>query len=143
MQMKEEFTKKVLDGLLRLRAKIYDEIEERDFRHDFANIIIGEVLGWTRERGRGHYEVSEIRDITCFDDKEFPVVIVETKKPGESLKPEYERKLGERVKNSGAEYGILTNGHRLNHLNPRRGPKVRLFEGLNYSFKSLRPFGVP
>jgi len=114
MQMKEEFTTKVLDGLSKLRAKIYDEMEERDFRHDFANILIGEVLGWTRERGRGHYEVSEIRDITCFDDKEFPVVIVETKKPGESLKPEYERKLGERVKNSGAEYGILTNGHRLN-----------------------------
>ena len=123
MKMEPEFTVKVLDGLSRLRAKIYDEMEERPFRHDFANIIIGEVLGWTRERGKGHYEVSEIRDITCFDDKEFPVVIVETKAPAESLEPKYVKKLEERLKDSGAEYGVLTNGHKLDlySLDPVRG----------------------
>jgi type I restriction-modification system DNA methylase subunit len=113
MEIKEDFTAMFLDGLKKLRPKIYDEMEERPFRHDFANIIISGVLGWTRERRQGHYEVSEIRDITCFDVKGFPVIIVETKRPAESLEPKYVKRLGERLRDSGAEYGILTNGHNL------------------------------
>ena len=78
------------------------EGREREFRRVLVRHLFDEVLGWN-----GHSKVGEIYDIACFDDEDFPIIIVETKWNVE-LTPEIKEKLRRRIEELGSvKYGIF------------------------------------
>ena len=78
------------------------EGREREFRRVLVRHLFDEVLGWN-----GHSKVGEIYDIACFDDEDFPIIIVETKW-NVKLTPEIKEKLRRRIEELGSvKYGIF------------------------------------
>ena len=78
------------------------EGREREFRHVLARRLFDETLGW-----EGHSKIGEIYDITCFDDEDFPIIVIETKwgfKPTREIK----EKLRKRIEELGSvKYGVF------------------------------------
>jgi len=108
MSFDEDFISRVViafDKTMKETKKFPDrEGMERQFRHFLATFLFGDVLGW-----KGHYQIAEIVDITCFDDEKFPIIVVETKW-GVELTSEMKEKLRRRVEELGSvKYGVLTN----------------------------------
>ena len=78
------------------------EGREREFRRVLARYLFDELLGW-EERSK----VGEIYDIACFDDENFPLIIVETKW-GVELTHEIKEKLRRRIEELGSvRYGVF------------------------------------
>ncbi|UYZ39531.1 MAG: N-6 DNA methylase [Candidatus Methanospirare jalkutatii] len=111
-----DFVSKVCEAFAKIRAEIDERGGEFDFRHSFANYLLGEVLGWTRNEGEGHYKIErERKDIICYDDSDppLPVLIIETVNPNEESIT-HEEKLEDYLKEVRyVKFGILTNGHDL------------------------------
>ena len=111
-----DFVSKVCEAFAKIRAEIDERGGEFDFRHSFANYLLGEVLEWTRNEGEGHYKIErERKDIICYDDSDppLPVLIIETVNPNEKSLT-HEEKLEDYLKEVGrVKFGILTNGHDL------------------------------
>lgn len=56
-----DFVSKVCEAFAKIRAEIDEKGGEFDFRHSFANYLLGKVLGWTRNEGEGHYKIDRKR----------------------------------------------------------------------------------
>lgn len=111
---RKKFLEHALDGFAKLKKELQEDMDERDLRDSFVRAIVREVLGWEKGEEQGRYRVAEERDITLFDDKDFPVAIIETKAPSESVKrKDFKNTLENRLRQYGSEYGVLVNGHRL------------------------------
>jgi len=114
--LSEDFISKISGAFVQIKKEIdvqSPEGRERQFRVSLAENLFNKVLGWTRETGKGRYYFAEIRDITLYDDEEFPVILVETKSPDVKITSGDETKLGKRLEElRPVEYGILTNGHK-------------------------------
>jgi len=112
-----EFVNKLLAAFKEIDEEIDKGGGEFDYRYSFADHILKDVLGWTRKMGEGHFRVEkERKDIVCFDDgtPPFPVIIIETKRPSETLTLSHIEQLENYLKELGsAKYGILTNGRKL------------------------------
>lgn len=105
MSSKEDFTSQVCNAFKKAveSAKEFTlEGREREFRHVLARFLFDELLGW-----EGHSKIGEIYDITCFDDENFPIIVIETKwgvKPTREIKD----KLRKRIEELGSvKYGAL------------------------------------
>lgn len=80
------------------------EGREREFRRALAQHLFDELLGWER-----YSKVGEIYDIACFDDENFPIILVETKW-GVELTPEIKEKLRKHIEELGSvKYGVFAN----------------------------------
>ena len=78
------------------------EGREREFRRVLARYLFDEVLGWER-----YSKVGEIYDIACFDDENFPIIIIETKWRVE-LTREIKERLRRRIEGLGSvKYGVF------------------------------------
>jgi len=113
----EEFISKFIDRFRDIEREIPKEApvegKERNFKHSLASHLFDFLLGWTREEGRGHYVIGEVKDITFYDDEIFPVIIVETKSPDIELSRDHEKQLEGYLEVVGsARYGVLTNWHK-------------------------------
>ena len=67
------------------------EGREREFRRALARFLFDELLGWEK-----HSKIGEIYDITCFDDENFPTIVIETKwgvKPTREIKEKLRRRI--------------------------------------------------
>lgn len=87
--------------------------KERDFRYSLAQHLFGYLLGWTRQRGKGHFSIAEVKDITLLDEENFPIAVIETKSPDVDLTPEHRAQLRRYLEMGASPFGILTNLHRL------------------------------
>jgi len=73
-----------------------------EFRRVLTRRLFDEVLGW-----EGHSKIGEIYDITCFDNENFPVILVETKWGVEPTR-EIKEKLRSRIEELGSvKYGVF------------------------------------
>jgi len=101
----ENFVSQVCDAFRKATEKasrVTLEGREREFRRVLSRHLFDEVLGW-----EGYSEVGEIRDITCFDNENFPIIIVETKW-GVELTREIKEKLRRRIEELGSvKYGVF------------------------------------
>ncbi len=113
--MSIEFIGKMIETFKLLRNQIEEKGGEFDFRHSFANLVLQKAFGWKREEGKGHYRIERDRkDVICFDDLNFPVLLIETKAPSERNLSKYIPKLKDYLTELGAvKEAILTNGHEL------------------------------
>jgi len=110
-----DFQSKLMEALKLIRKEIVGvtlEGWERQFRHSLAQHLLFGVLGWCRESGKGHYVIGEIRDITIYDDENFPVAIIETKSPNVEFAADDKVKLANLLEEQGAVYGVLTNSRK-------------------------------
>ena len=105
MSLTEDFVSQVCDAFRKAveRASgVTLEGREREFRRALAQYLFDELLGWEE-----HSKVGEIYDIACFDDEDFPIIIVETKWRVE-LTPEIKEKLRKRIEELGSvKYGVF------------------------------------
>ena len=105
MTLSENFVSKVCNAF----EKAYEsgsgvtlEGREREFRRVLTRRLFDEVLGW-----EGHSKIGEIYDITCFDNENFPVILVETKWGVEPTR-EIKEKLRSRIEELGSvKYGVF------------------------------------
>ncbi|RLI07406.1 hypothetical protein DRO32_03935 [Candidatus Bathyarchaeota archaeon] len=106
------------------------DTSEHTMRETFAHHVIKDFLKWTRERGKGHYELERMRiDIVCFDAFLAPVVAIETKPPGQELTSQDEKQLkGYVEENPTIRFAILTNGRELTLYKCKRGEMEKLGE---------------
>lgn len=113
--MSVEFIGKIIEAFKTLANQIEEKGGEFDFRHSFANLVLQEALDWRREKGKGHYRIERDRkDVICFDDLNFPVLLIETKAPSERNLSKYIPKLKDYLRELGAvKEAMLTNGHEL------------------------------
>lgn len=106
--MLQEFISQVLNAFLIITEETSNatlEGEERQFRHALAKYLFGDVLGW-----EGHYVVGEILDLTCLDDENFPIIVIETKGSGVDLTDEIKEKLRSHIEDLGSvKYGVFAN----------------------------------
>jgi len=114
MTLNQDFISKVCDAFRRAVESASEftlEGREREFRRVLARHLLGEVLGW-----EDHYKIGEIYDITCFDDENFPIVLIETKwvettesmKSARKLIDKTKRRLKERIEELGSvKYGVF------------------------------------
>ncbi|MBU4491822.1 MAG: type I restriction enzyme HsdR N-terminal domain-containing protein, partial [Euryarchaeota archaeon] len=109
-----EFLDRLLAALSRIREEITEGGGEFDFRYSLSRHLIEGVLIWSRKKGEGHFEIEkERKDIVLYDDGNppFPAIILETKKPSETLEMKHYDQLNGYLESIGcARYGILTNG---------------------------------
>jgi len=78
------------------------EGREREFRRILTQYLFDELLGW-----KGYSKIGEIYDIACFDDEDFPIIMIETKW-GVRLTREIKEKLRRRVEELGSvRYGVF------------------------------------
>lgn len=105
MTLSEDFVSKVCDAFKKAvesASGVTLEGREREFRRALARHLFDETLGW-----EGHSKVGEIYDITCFDDENFPIIVVETKwrvEPSHEIK----EKLRKRIEDLGSvKYGVF------------------------------------
>ena len=78
------------------------EGREREFRRVLARYLFDETLGWEE-----YSKIGEIYDIACFDDENFPLIIIETKWAVE-LTQEIKEKLRRRIEQLGSvKYGVF------------------------------------
>jgi type I restriction-modification system DNA methylase subunit len=83
-----DFVKRVLDAFSRIEKEIEKASLEHDIRPRFVKYFIEPVLGYTGSNYR--YEKKRT-DITIFDENNFAVIKIETKKPSEDIdKPTHE-----------------------------------------------------
>jgi len=105
LSLTEDFVSQVCDAFRKAveRASgVTLEGREREFRRALAQYLFDELLGWEE-----HSKVGEIYDIACFDDEDFPIIIVETKWRVE-LTPEIKEKLRKRIEELGSvKYGVF------------------------------------
>ena len=114
MTLNQEFVYKVCDAFRRAVESASEftlEGREREFRQVLARHLLGEALGW-----EDHYKIGEIYDITCFDDENFPIILIETKwvETTESMESvrklinKTKRRLKERIEELGSvKYGVF------------------------------------
>lgn len=105
MSSKEDFIYQVCNAFKKAvesASELTLEGREREFRHVLARFLFDELLGW-----EGHSKIGEIYDITCFDDENFPIIVIETKwdvKPTREIK----EKLRKRIEELGSvKYGVF------------------------------------
>jgi len=105
MSSKEDFIYQVCNAFKKAvesASELTQEGREREFRHVLARFLFDELLGW-----EGHSKIGEIYDITCFDDENFPIIVIETKwgvKPTREIK----EKLRKRIEELGSvKYGVF------------------------------------
>ena len=78
------------------------EGREREFRHVLARRLFDETLGW-----ESHSKIGEIYDITCIDDENFPIILIETKWAVEPTR-EIKEKLRKHIEELGSvKYGVF------------------------------------
>lgn len=101
----EDFVSKVCDDFKKAfdsASQVTLEGREREFRRVLARYLFDETLGW-----EDHSKIGEIYDITCFDDENFPIILVETKWNMEPTS-EIKEKLRKRIEELGSvEYGVF------------------------------------
>lgn len=105
MSSKEDFISQVCNAFKKAvesAKELMLEGREREFRHVLARFLFDELLGW-----EGHSKIGEIYDITCFDEENFPIIVIETKwgvKPTREIK----EKLRKRIEELGSvKYGAF------------------------------------
>lgn len=105
MSSKEDFIRQVCNAFKKAvesASELTLEGREREFRHVLARFLFDALLGW-----EGHAKIGEIYDITCFDNENFPIIVIETKwdvKPTSEIK----KKLRQRIEELGSvKYGIF------------------------------------
>jgi hypothetical protein len=105
MSSKENFISQVCDAFKKAvesGSGVTLEGREREFRRVLARRLFDETLGW-----EGHSKIGEIYDITCFDDENFPIIVIETKWGVEPSR-EIKEKLRKRIEELGSvKYGIF------------------------------------
>ena len=105
MLINENFISKVCNAFKKAvesASEVTIEGREREFRRALARYLFDEILGWD-----GHSKIGEIYDITCYDDENFPVILVETKW-GVELTREIKEKLKNRIEELGSvRYGVF------------------------------------
>ena len=105
MSLTENFVSQVCDAFQKAVEKasgVTLEGREREFRRSLAQHLFDELFGW-----EGYSKVGEIYDIACFDNENFPIILVETKW-GVELTPEIKEKLRKRIEELGSvKYGIF------------------------------------
>jgi len=114
MTLNQDFVSKVCDAFRRAVESASEftlEGREREFRQVLARHLLGEALGW-----EDHYKIGEIYDITCFDEENFPIILIETKwvETTESMESvrklinKTKRRLKERIEELGSvKYGVF------------------------------------
>ena len=93
MSSKENFIFQVCDAFKKAvesASGVTLEGREREFRRVLARRLFDETLGW-----EGHSKIGEIYDIACFDEEDFPIIVIETKW---GVKPT--REIKEKLRNS-------------------------------------------
>lgn len=105
MSSKEDFVSQICNAFKKAVESAKEltlEGREREFRRVLTRFLFDELLGW-----EGRSKIGEIYDITCFDDENFPIVVIETKwgvKPTSEIK----KKLRERIEELGSvKYGVF------------------------------------
>ena len=105
MSSKEDFISQVCDALKKAvesASGVTLEGREREFRRVLVRRLFDETLGW-----EGHSKIGEIYDITCFDDENFPIIVIETKWGVEPTR-EIKEKLRKRIEELGSvRYGVF------------------------------------
>jgi len=105
MTLSEDFVSKVCDAFRRATESASEltlEGREREFRRTLARYLLDDILGW-----EGFSKIGEIYDITCFDDENFPIIVVETKWGVEPTR-EIREKLRKRIEDLGSvKYGVF------------------------------------
>jgi type I restriction-modification system DNA methylase subunit len=105
MSLDEDFISKVCNAFRKAvesASEVTIEGREREFRRILARYLFDETLGW-----EGHSKIGEIYDITCFDEENFPIILVETKWGVEPTR-EIKDKLRKRIEELGSvKYGVF------------------------------------
>jgi len=105
MSSEDDFISQVCDAFKKAvesASGVTLEGREREFRRVLARRLFDETLGW-----EGHSKIGEIYDITCFDDENFPIIVVETKWGVEPTR-EIKEKLRKRIEELGSvKYGVF------------------------------------
>lgn len=90
------FATRVLEGFKDVLKEIGEQGGEFDFRYSLATCLLQKALNWKRKEGEGHFRIEQERkDIVLFDELKFPVGVIETKKPSETLTKDHEIQLEE------------------------------------------------
>lgn len=113
-QLEGEFVSKAVEAFAKIKGEIDEKSGEFDFRYSLADYFLKDVLGWTREEGKGHFKIErERKDILFYDDSDphLPVLIVETVNPNEESASHIGKLEGYLKEIGRVRYGILTNGH--------------------------------
>jgi type I restriction-modification system DNA methylase subunit len=111
-----EFVSKVLEAFSKIKGETDEKGGEFDFRYRLAVYLFRDVLGWSREAGKGHFNFEDDRkDLLFYDDSDppLPVLIVETVNPKEESASHIGKLEGYLMEMGCVRYGILTNGHDL------------------------------
>jgi len=107
MSFNEDFVSKVCNAFkkaVQSASSVTLEGREREFRRTLARHLLDEILSW-----EGHSKIGEIYDITCFDDENFPIILVETKW-GVEPTHEIKEKLRNHIEELGSvKYGVFAN----------------------------------
>lgn len=107
MSSDEDFIFKVCDAFRKAyesASGVILEGREREYRACLRRYLFDEVLGW-----EGYSKIGEIYDIMCFDEENFPIILIETKW-GVELTREIKEKLRKHVEGRGSvKYGIFAN----------------------------------
>ena len=105
MSLDEDFISKVCNAFRKAvesASEVTIEGREREFRRVLARYLFDETLGW-----EGHSKIGEIYDITCIDEENFPIILVETKWGVEPTR-EIKDKLRKRIEELGSvKYGVF------------------------------------
>ena len=121
-----EFISNILEAFGKIKAEIDKKGGEFDFRYSLADYLLKEVLGWTRDEGKGHFKIErERKDVICYDDSAppLPVLIVETVSPNEESASHIGKLEGYLKEIGRVRYGILTNGRNLSVYEYERDKK--------------------
>jgi type I restriction-modification system DNA methylase subunit len=107
MSLSEDFVSNVCNAFKKAvesASEVTLEGREREFRRALTRHLIDDILGW-----EDHSKIGEIYDIACFDDENFPIIIVETKW-GVEPTSEIKEKLRNHIEELGSvKYGVIAN----------------------------------